>query len=73
MQMFSGRTSLKVQHLNKDPSTSVVVTNHAGECEGCVAFAGKIVVRDFSSKDWHAIPEAFVSLEFVPDDIRMVA
>lgn len=96
VQMFSSRTSPKVQQLIQDPNVSVLVTNRVGEPEGWVAFDGKVVIRDFSQDNWsalldsvaprywdlsepayekeiegwHSAPEAFVSLELVPEVIR---
>lgn len=52
VQMFSGRTSRKIEHLKGDPNISVLVTNRVGEQEGWIAFDGKIKVADFAPDVW---------------------
>jgi nitroimidazol reductase NimA-like FMN-containing flavoprotein (pyridoxamine 5'-phosphate oxidase superfamily) len=55
VQMFSGRTSPKVQQLKDDPNISVLVTNRVGEPEGWVSFDGKVEIGDFTVNNWSAL------------------
>lgn len=55
VQMFAGRTSLKVRRLEVDPEVSVLVTNRVGEAEGWVAFDGKIEIGDFDAQEWRTL------------------
>ena len=46
VRIFTSRSSPKVRQLTKNPNISVLVTNRVGEPEGCVAFNGKVTIKD---------------------------
>lgn len=46
VHMFAAAGSVKLRRLARDPSASVLVTNHIGEREAWVAFDGTVEVRE---------------------------
>lgn len=55
LQMFAGKSSAKVKHMQRNPNISVLVTNTVGEPENWVAFDGKATLKAFDESSWQQL------------------